>query len=54
MVKLFSNRKDSVVTEKINFDLLKKAKLIQEGLQPCNELLGCFIKKWDIYYKRLD
>lgn len=38
-------KKDSVVSEKINFDLLKKAKLIQEGLQPCNELLGCFIKK---------
>lgn len=35
-------RKDSVVTDKINYDLLKKAKKIQEGLLPCNELLGCF------------
>jgi hypothetical protein len=26
----------------MNFDLLKKAKKIQEGLLPCNELIGCF------------
>lgn len=26
----------------INYDLLKKAKKIQEGLLPCNELIGCF------------
>jgi hypothetical protein len=31
------------VTDKINYDLLKKAKRIQEGLEPCNELLGCCI-----------
>jgi hypothetical protein len=30
------------VSEKINYDLLKKAKKIQEGLLPCNELIGCF------------
>ncbi|CRK99012.1 CLUMA_CG011962, isoform A [Clunio marinus] len=34
---------DSIVTEKINYDLLKKAKKIQEGLLPCNELIGCFM-----------
>lgn len=38
----FPRRKDSIVTEKINYDLLKKAKKIQEGLMPCNELIGCF------------
>lgn len=35
-----SNRKDSIVTEQINYDLLKKAKDIQEGILPCPELLG--------------
>lgn len=35
-------KKDSVVSDKINYDLLKKAKKIQEGLLPCNELIGCF------------
>ena len=35
-------RNDSIVTEKINYDLLKKAKKVQEGLLPCNELIGCF------------
>ncbi|KAG5680706.1 hypothetical protein PVAND_010197 [Polypedilum vanderplanki] len=35
-------KKDSIVSEKINYDLLKKAKKIQEGLLPCNELIGCF------------
>lgn len=33
-------KQDSVVTEKINFDLLKKARDIQEGLVPCPPLLG--------------
>lgn len=35
-------KNDSLVTDKINYDLLKKAKKIQEGLLPCNELIGCF------------
>lgn len=38
----FLHRKDSIITDKINYDLLKKARNIQEGLQPCNELIGCF------------
>lgn len=42
MIQLFVSRKDSIVTDKINYDLLKKAKKIQEGLLPCNELIGCF------------
>lgn len=33
-------KKDSIVTEKINYDLLKTAKEIQEGLRSCPELLG--------------
>lgn len=33
-------RKDSIVTERINYDLLKKAKEIQEGTRSCEELLG--------------
>lgn len=33
-------KQDSVVTEKINYDLLKKASEIQEGLRLCPELLG--------------
>lgn len=33
-------KEDSVVSEKINFDLLKKAKDIQDGLLACPELLG--------------
>lgn len=33
-------RKDSVVTERINYDLLKKAKEIQDGVRSCEELLG--------------
>lgn len=36
-------RQDSIVTDKINYDLLKKAMKIQEGLLPCNELLGCLM-----------
>ncbi|XP_070493239.1 glutamate--cysteine ligase [Chironomus tepperi] len=35
-------KNDSIVTDKINYDLLKKAKKVQEGLLPCNELIGCF------------
>lgn len=35
----FSYRKDSIVTERINYDLLKKIKDIEEGA-PCPELLG--------------
>lgn len=31
---------DSIVTDQINYDLLKKAKEIQEGLIDCPELLG--------------
>lgn len=31
---------DSIVTERINYDILKKAKEIQEGVQHCAELLG--------------
>lgn len=39
-------RKDSVVTERINYDLLKKAKEIQDGIRPCEELLGrCTVSK---------
>lgn len=39
-------RKDSIVTEKINYDLLKKATEIQEGVRLCPELLGhCNISK---------
>lgn len=34
------NRKDSVVSERINYDLLTKARLIQEGTLPSPELLG--------------
>lgn len=43
----FSNyRKDSVVTERINYDLLKKAKEIQDGVRSCEELLGrCTVSK---------
>lgn len=33
-------KQDSVVSEKICYDLLKKAKDIQEGIRPCPELLG--------------
>ncbi|KAJ6635583.1 Glutamate--cysteine ligase [Pseudolycoriella hygida] len=33
-------KKDSIVTATINYDLLKKAKDIQEGNIPCPELLG--------------
>lgn len=33
-------RKDSIVTERINYDLLKKAKGIQEGTIAAPELLG--------------
>lgn len=33
-------KRDSIVTEKINFDLLKKARDIQEGLVQCPQLLG--------------
>lgn len=33
-------KQDSVVTEKINFDLLKKARDIQEGVETCPQLLG--------------
>lgn len=33
-------KKDSIVTERINYDLLKKAKDIQEGRLNCPELLG--------------
>jgi len=33
-------KKDSIVTERINYDLLKKAKDIQEGIIACPELLG--------------
>lgn len=33
-------RKDSIVTDRINYDLLKKAKDIQEGTRSCEELLG--------------
>ena len=36
-------RQDSVVSDKINYDLLKKMKGVQEGLLPCNELIGCNI-----------
>lgn len=39
--KRFSiRRKDSIVTERINYDLLKKAKGIQEGTIAAPELLG--------------
>lgn len=34
------DRKDSVVSERICYDLLKKAKDIQDGIRPCPELLG--------------
>lgn len=34
------HRKDSIVTERINYDLLTKAREIQEGKRPCPELLG--------------
>lgn len=33
-------KKDSVVSERINYDILKKAKEIQEGVRQCPELLG--------------
>lgn len=33
-------KQDSIITEKINYDLLTKAKLIQEGKMSCPELLG--------------
>lgn len=33
-------RKDSIVTDRINFDILRKAKEIQEGNLSCPELLG--------------
>lgn len=33
-------RKDSIVSEKINYDLLKTAKEIQDGTKSCPELLG--------------
>lgn len=33
-------RKDSIVTDRINYDLLKKSKEIQEGTRSCEELLG--------------
>lgn len=37
----FSNfRNDSIVSETINYDLLVKAKEIQEGKRLCPELLG--------------
>lgn len=38
---LFIRRNDSIVTEKINYDLLKKMKGIQDG-EKCTELLGYF------------
>lgn len=37
---VFFFRKDSIVSERINYDLLKKAKDIQEGIVSCPELLG--------------
>lgn len=33
-------KQDSVVSERICYDLLKKAKDIQDGIRPCPELLG--------------
>lgn len=33
-------RKDSVVSEEINYDLLSTCKDVQEGLLPCPDLLG--------------
>lgn len=33
-------KKDSVVSDQINYDILKKAKEIQEGVRECPELLG--------------
>lgn len=36
-------RKDSIVSDRINFDLLKKAQEIQEGT-PCSELHGSLIQ----------
>lgn len=41
MLSLMTNcRKDSIVSERINYDLLKKAKGIQEGTIAAPELLG--------------
>jgi len=33
-------RKDSIVSERINYDLLMEVNAIQSGLKPCPELLG--------------
>lgn len=37
-------RFDSVVSDRINYDLLKTVQRIQSGEQPCPELLGCCIQ----------
>jgi glutamate--cysteine ligase catalytic subunit len=37
---MYLHRHDSVVSDKINYDLLKKMKDIQSGALPCPELLG--------------
>lgn len=33
-------RNDSVVSDRINFDLMKKVKEVQEGKRTCTELYG--------------
>lgn len=36
---------DSVVSEKVNFDLMKRMKDISEGVSPCAELTGTYLSK---------
>lgn len=38
------SRKDSIVSERINYDLIKKFKEIQDGIISCRELHGSLIQ----------
>ena len=47
-------KRDSVVTEEMTYDLVKRMKDISEGVAPCPELTGKLISKTPDTYKVIE
>ena len=47
-------KQDSVVTEEMNYDLIKRMQEISEGVAPCPELTGKLVSKTPETYKVIE